>query len=533
MAYIQPNSTVQFFGDLGISPNYENTLYFQTEQDKTTYFNGLLQTQTYIGSASSLSYQREHRGFIRVELPISQLYNAGYMRFKNTSFEDKWFYAFVTKVNYINNITTEVEFELDVVMTWMGVFSLKQCFIERQHSETDAIGDNLTVENLDFGDYVNAGTSITGFFDDHDDYVTIIVTTLQHTGEPIDPDTEQYYTYEGVLAGAKPQIFMTNTQAGLDAIADFINKVTTDGSQDAVVGMYMVPSQFVTNVHTPLICPTINKPYSTINGYTPKNNKLFIYPYNVLEVSNMEGGYNDYRYEFFSTPGVVNFEILYNFLPPVQAVLYPKNYKGITANYDESTVMSSFPSASFAVDSYKAYIAQVCSNNLVKTFTGGVSKGITGAALGGATGITLGLAGVATGLMQTAATPFIERVSNKMFGRSATADHPVLEKGNATVNAFYANNVKDFRFNRKQITAEYAKKIDDYFTMFGYAIHEVKTPNMNARPNYTYVKTIGCIVEGNLPTDDAKQIENIFDNGIRFWKNHNNIGNYALPNSPT
>ena len=163
MPYIQPDGLVQFFGDIGLSPNYENTLYFASESAKNTYFSNI----TRIAQATSLTYSRENRGFIRVELPMSTMYDVGYMRFKNSSFENKWFYAFVKKVNYINNITTEVEFELDVMMTWMGVFSLKQCFIERQHTETDNIGEHIEDEKLATGEYVCEGRSRTAFFTDY------------------------------------------------------------------------------------------------------------------------------------------------------------------------------------------------------------------------------------------------------------------------------------------------------------------------------------------------------------------------------
>ena len=54
---------------------------------------------------------------------------------------------------------------------------------------------------------------------------------------------------------------------------------------------------------------------------------------------------------------------------------------------------------------------------------------------------------------------------------------------------------------------------------------------MNARPYWTYVKTVGCSVSGNIPADDASTIEKIFNAGIRFWKAHTNIGKYSLLNN--
>jgi hypothetical protein len=92
---------------------------------------------------------------------------------------------------------------------------------------------------------------------------------------------------------------------------------------------------------------------------------------------------------------------------------------------------------------------------------------------------------------------------------------------------------KNFYFRQKCITKNYAMMIDSFFDMFGYAIKQHAVPNMNARPHWTYVKTKGCSVDGALPADDAQAIENIFNKGIRFWKNHNEIGNYGYDNSPS
>ena len=55
---------------------------------------------------------------------------------------------------------------------------------------------------------------------------------------------------------------------------------------------------------------------------------------------------------------------------------------------------------------------------------------------------------------------------------------------------------------------------------------------MNSRPHWNYVKTIDCSISGSVPSDDEKTICNIFDKGITFWKNGNEIGNYSLNNRP-
>ena len=68
--------------------------------------------------------------------------------------------------------------------------------------------------------------------------------------------------------------------------------------------------------------------------------------------------------------------------------------------------------------------------------------------------------------------------------------------------------------------------------MFGYATRRCKKPNRNSRPHWNYVKTVGATVTGSVPADDMKKICSIYDNGITFWKNGSEVGDYSLDNSP-
>ena len=64
--------------------------------------------------------------------------------------------------------------------------------------------------------------------------------------------------------------------------------------------------------------------------------------------------------------------------------------------------------------------------------------------------------------------------------------------------------------------------------MYGYAIHKYGIPNRNARPCYTYVKTVDCSLDGNVPVEDLRLIEEIFNKGIRFWKTSATFGVYDV-----
>ena len=94
-------------------------------------------------------------------------------------------------------------------------------------------------------------------------------------------------------------------------------------------------------------------------------------------------------------------------------------------------------------------------------------------------------------------------------------------------------NKNYFEIQQLAIKEPFARVIDDYFTRYGYATHRNKIPNVNSRPHWNYVKTIGATITGSLPADDAKKICQILDAGVTFWKYGNEVGNYGLDNSPT
>ena len=87
-----------------------------------------------------------------------------------------------------------------------------------------------------------------------------------------------------------------------------------------------------------------------------------------------------------------------------------------------------------------------------------------------------------------------------------------------------------------------AVMIDNYFTMFGYAVRQTKVPNVRQagvtlRPHWNYIQTEACIIHPatgkGLPSDDEEKIQEIYNNGITFWTNANEVGDYSLDNRPT
>ena len=98
------------------------------------------------------------------------------------------------------------------------------------------------------------------------------------------------------------------------------------------------------------------------------------------------------------------------------------------------------------------------------------------------------------------------------------------------------NGFNKFEFYICDVRKDYAKLIDDFFTMYGYATNAVKVPNTHVRKNFTYVKTCNCLIKPKdnkaLNYDDEEKITSIYNNGITFWVNPENVGDYSVDNTP-
>lgn len=502
--YIEPNTTIRLLKNCPLDTTYEHTIYFASKSAQISYFQGLTKY-----TLTNQTYQRVQRGKMRVAYKAEDLYDCNYLMFQNSSFGSKWFYAFIKSVEYVNNVTSEIEFEIDVMQTWFFDYDLEMCFVEREHSATDNIGENLVPENLETGEYVSDDFDGSGALGGKS---IVVAATFDEEYKNV---SGAYYC--GLFSGLYYNVF-PNTTDGAIACAEFISGA---GSKtDGIVSVFLMPTSMVGNIldgaKTYDVVKTKN--LNAIGNYTNiKNKKLFTYPYNFLYVTNLQGNHAVYPYEYFSG-NECTFVITGDMSCNPQVILAPQNYKGVATNYDEKMVLSGFPQLSFNTDSFKAWLAQ-----------NGASLGVN------AFSTAIQTAGVATtvGVSVAAATPIGAGIA------IASVVAPVIQHsfmprqahGGAGSQTLAAVGLLDFAFMHKHITPEFARIIDDYFTKRGYATHRVKVPNRNVRPYWTYTKTIGCEITGSIPCDDARKICEIYDRGITFWKNGANIGNYNLDNS--
>ena len=257
-----------------------------------------------------------------------------------------------------------------------------------------------------------------------------------------------------------------------------------------------------------------------------------------MYVTNLQGNTAEFRYEFFpKNDANCNFVLAGDYCPNPTFWLFPQEYKmknpplgNYGGNYDEGISIGGWGQIPYSTDAYKAWLAQSCSSLVTGTLTSAVRGGVMG-----------GWAGALAGAASSAASSGLQiGVQDIIQSDFSTAAMPPQSHGSYSPMSQLALGILDFWFIPKHITAEFAKIIDDYFTRFGYACHKLKVPNRSSRPQFNYVKTVGCLIEAagmvnnniGLPADDEEAIKKIYDNGITFWKNPANIGNYSVNNAP-
>lgn len=524
--YIAPNTNIKILKDVPLEPSYENTLYFSSISAQTNYFSSKAKY-----TLTQNTYQRVNRGVIRVGIKAESLYDCNYVMFQNAGYGNKWFYAFILKVEFVNNTTADVFFDIDVMQTYFFDYTLKECLIERQHSTTDVPGDNLVPEGLETGEYLD--TVITTLGDLTTSSIVVACSCTENA-----QDFHGGY-FNGTYSGLN-YVSFDNTVEGAKSCSQFIKTVVDAGKADSIVSVFLMPKQLVATDGQSLITGnfTVTESIPTsLDGYTPKNKKLLTSPYSFLTCSTRMGSIKKWDWEFFTGDSGVNLWYAGDTTPNPSVWCVPMDYKGLHYNYDDACIMTGFPQIAYNVDTFRAWLAQSAGTlavnsvasvgnamykggqNAIAQLPSGVSRatsiaaGITGAA---------GAAPVAIGL---AALSVVGEVIEHAY-------LPTVARGSQSSMVWAGQKSMTFYFYHRHITAQFARIIDEYFDMYGYALHRVATPNRSARPHWTYVKTVGCAIVGSMPSDDMRKIQDIYDNGVRFWKNPNEVGNYSLDNRP-
>ena len=564
--YVAPNTDIVFCYGVPLDDTYEHTILFYDRNNadgrswQSYYFNQkwAVGGHRYTGQ----SYQDPNDNIIRVEAPFSAICNSNYMFFENKSHgptyqvisnptasasshvfvtQSKRYYCFVKKVRYLNESVTEVEFEVDVMQTYMFDYQLKECFIDREHDAYDTDGANTIPEDLDCGTSLVINDHVDFDLNDSNGMRVCILVNGRPAGSTVGSGTSYNGIYSGCRAITQRAIYDGQTTTYVDLYAsdyENINGVLGEYLPEDIVAIFQYPSKarmyiVLTNgephydeIFIPAVGKEFKKKESEPAGYPTylaKNNKMKCYPYSRMMVSDNNGHVEEYKYEQFYDTVIYNGAVCYKFshigmvLTESACIIMPNYYAGKSLNYDEAMILSNFPQCSWAGDTFKSWWAQnknQYQTAMLGTIIGGVFNTAANAFSGNVGGALMAPvnAGIAID-MQLAKKADIKNMPNATHGVSQT------NSISCTLQKY------KFSFYEMKIKPEYAKIIDQYFSRFGYKTNKIKVPNRRARRYWTYTRTVQCAITETLGNDIAKKICSIYDNGITFWRYYDSMYN--------
>lgn len=558
MAVITPQSDVYLL-KVPLEIDDINQLTFSNATAQYNYFSSLPKL-----SVDNFTYQRKD-GTIRYGAQFDSLITYNYVMYRNDAFSNKWFYAFITGMEYLNDNVTAISIKTDTWQTWQFDLTFKPVLIDREHTNNDTIGANTLPEGLELGEMVcngdvsNFGVNISGV----GDWVIVVDVsmienpgdnqTLGYTGNP----TGQYVN--STPSGLYHLILGVNQSVVISA-RSIINLYDQAGLSEAIQNVYILPRDLVgdvtaitlttqgsapqpyqsVGVHMPnnstgvtnLGTFSCSRP-SQIQGYYPKNNKVLTYPYNYLNVSNNAGSVYSYHYEEFDNGA--SFKVEGVLTPSGSTKAVPINYKHITGSenaYDYSVSGAKYPICAWTTDSYTNWLTQ----NAVSMEHESYKSIIQGGYQGIGAEIALAAAGVAAPIAGVAALGLL---AGSVIGtaleqhRAKGQANLVSDQAHGNVNSgdiVWSKWKSQFTFIPMSIKSEVARCIDEFFSQYGYKCNRVKIPNITGRRNWNYVKTVACYIDGDVPQEDLQEIKSMFDRGITLWHNPATFGDYSQTN---
>lgn len=360
-----PQTEVHLLSNVPFNFSYNNVMDFDTINEQTTYFLNKSKL-----TFEDLTYQRVNNNMINLEVAYEDLYDVNYMMFQNEKIPGKWFYAFITKYDFVSPNVTRVSYQIDVYQTWLFDMEWQSTYVEREHTQrfnqdgTPVI--NTIEENLDYGsDY-----KITYKRKCNDDNIVWLVAI---TKQPIDVILEGGSAGPQQVANIPSPLFYTVVPFDLDGTVITVDNKTTGiatlmnlGHDQQTVGQLVsifftsyVPFNYTVNnnnnvsvsdgnVHLYTYNNLSYYKYYGLNTWQDNNNyvvsndmysnvlpqyeesKLLMYPYTVIELTDMQGNTATLKPQNFDSKQL-RFDIRACISAQPKTAIFPHGYLGNTS----------------------------------------------------------------------------------------------------------------------------------------------------------------------------------------------------------
>lgn len=533
-----PSSTLRLYRGVPLDPSYSNVRGMINNSQILNFLGNYL-----VKTISKMSVIKMGDGYVDVPMNEYETMDCNYLAFNCPTFDDRWHFAFIVGAYRLSDRSSRIVFQKDVWNENQDLLSLRPSFVERMivSKSKDKVGAYTYPEGLELGEYLQQDlTTLPTPGVDRQLGIKALTNFKDITYEPA----------EGRMVNGVYQGLNLVNFADYKAANTFLKYATENNKQDGVLAIFMV-SNFFRGGENSTYEQTLNlnMNYGSMDGYTPKNKKLYTYPYSFIILDNNSGAQLELRHELFENVSriSISYGIALNGGNPI-LFAYPLNYAGMTECYNCMIQFNQYPKCSYTTDFYKAWLAQNASGmNLRMAFRGidtaqsigqGVAQigaAVAGGAAGASGGSSMSIA-QSTGMAASGSSGIInaginlaKEVLSINNEKKVAQLQPDATKQTAGSGANAEMNTCYISLRKAYLRKEYLKKIDDYFSAFGYHIGEIIQPDLTSRPCWNYVKILHANIAGSIEHDDMVKLRQIFSNGVTIW-HVNDVGNYNLSN---
>lgn len=144
-----PSGEIYLLHNVPLSADYQHTFDFSDKNEQFNYWKGYIKN-----TLSNYTYVRKEREYLTVERTMTELEDVNYLIFRSNDGE-RLYYAFVLNKIYVNPVTTNIVFTLDVMQTYLFDFEWKPSYIKQGHVDRWTADHkpiySKTDEGLDYG----------------------------------------------------------------------------------------------------------------------------------------------------------------------------------------------------------------------------------------------------------------------------------------------------------------------------------------------------------------------------------------------
>lgn len=516
------NSFIEFF-TVPFDNSYKNIIDFKNEKEQDEKFSSLVKKRI-----NRINYVLKDK-VIRVKGNYQEYLCFNYLRFKNLTFENKFFYCFITNIKYISEEITELTFEVDVWQTWSFNLTYYDNYILRSHikKSDDVVGANVETEPLSYSPNFEKQVDIFNNIE------WDMVWCLQALSSPPAVNGTGDFEYGGVGETATnycgyylSPIPENNTGMAVRGIIKmYFPEGDVNDHRSDIVCIKALPKWVVAN--TPFVSPNtwlLNEVATVADvaeistdtmpcGYVPVNKKMLTSAFRVVVIYNFNGLSIPIKPELLNT----------------NEILLSLSMKGATSSTIRLTVgnYNAYTKIHYQIP-YQATMSVAYNENTglqqnLDKFN--ATMGLIGGVVGGATQI-------ATGNYVGGATSLVSSVVNSGAEIKSAFEQKTASIGSATdTSCVLPTNIK-IRVVDCSPTMSECQVIDKYLSMYGYQTNQIKKISevKNTRNNYNYIQVANANIKLNGIQQDLQKIKSIFENGVTVWHSFENYGNYEVEN---